>query len=199
MGDVRIMHAYPPPKDVAPAEATRAVGTLLRWFWCKVRNHVRYGLPWMGLCAYLALKLWSANEASSLNARPVSGAGDAQGTHVVQRPVLTGPDTLIGVWSMPHPPHTVLDFAADGTVISRTALKEHKGSYKVNGATISIHFEQPPLFWDGKQLPNRFAISGDELLLLNTQDKFTNAKQSADCKTYCFKRSTAAGVRPVAP
>jgi hypothetical protein len=166
-----------PAGHVAPAEATQAVRTLLRYTWGKVRDHVRHSYPWIILCAYLLYGFWSrAADKGLIPAEPVAGS-----------------KAIVGTWFLEKPQYTVLEFLSDGTVISRTALKVHKGTYAVKESRISIEFPTEPLFWDPKDrpkdrpLPDRFAISGNELSLYATSD----GTDIGTARVYRFKRKAA--------
>jgi hypothetical protein len=168
----------PPPQrgrctaagQVAPGEATRAMGTLLHYAWCKVRDHVRHCYPWIILCAYLAYGMWSQH------------AGGGQ----VSAEMVSGHQAIVGTWVLSAPQYTVLEFLPDGTVVSRTARKEHRGTYEVSQSRIALHFPQEPVFWDPAihALPDRFAISGSELSLFAT----SGGTEIATAQVYRFKR-----------
>jgi hypothetical protein len=172
MSDARMIHLRRSPKDVAPAEATQAVGTLLRYAGRKLWDHVRHSYVWIGLCAYLAYGLYLKElDQSQVAAKPVADT-----------------EAIVGTWYLSEPQYTLLQFLPDGTVVSRTSRKETKGTYQVGESRIAMRFATEPLFWERSVkrpngLPDRFAISGNELTLFATA-----GGDIATAQVYRFKR-----------
>jgi hypothetical protein len=203
MGDARLIQptvpasanraAGLPAQPIAPSEATRAVLILLRYGWVRVREHVRHSLPWMGLCAYLAYSLWTQEPSRpAVSAEPVANPGAA-----VPLEKQGGPSSLVGTWRLSTPDaHTDLDFLSDGHVISRTGRKGHKGTYEVKQSRITLRFPAETIYWERRELPNRFVISGNELVL------YSGRADIGAGPVYRFRRleaSTSPDVAAVAP
>jgi hypothetical protein len=179
MSDVRLVHPTTGHArggaggQVAPADATRAAVTLLRYGWHKLVVHVRHSFLWIIFCAVLIYDSWSAKT----NHQPVPA--EAVANH----------PTIVGSWYLEQPTYTVLEFLSDGTVISRNARKEDRGTYVVKESRISMEFSADPVFWSPqiRELPDRFAISGNELSLYATSD----GKDIGTAQVYRFKRKMA--------
>ncbi len=186
--------------QVQPAEASRAVATVLRYGWQKAREHLRHSLFWICLSAYLAYALWQKEPSQQAPTEPAKDAQTAASpdgsptTRTVMRPTFEPP--LVGNWDLvrdhENDPHTRLEFLPDGTVVSRTQRMATKGDYKTSGnetgygwpAPIRLAFPGKPLFWDVCPLPDYYLVSDDKLTLIATRGK----NDIAPGQFYRFKR-----------
>ncbi len=176
MSDARLIHPTTKPMrggpatSLAPSDASQAAATLLRYGWQKLCVHVKHSYPWIILCTWLLYGYWTR------------GAADAT---VPAQPVAAS-KAIVGAWFLAEPQYTVLEFYSDGTVISRNALKEDKGTYLLEESRILLKFSPQAVFWHpaARPMPDRFAISGDELSLYATSG---GADIGTD-QVYRFKR-----------